>query len=82
MLKPINTIHTTHVLKSPIDWDEDLQGECIDLPSFYEDGAYYSVWELTDADRAVIAAGGNIQLGVYGRSHPPVSVNIIEKDSI
>lgn len=82
MLKPIHTTHTTHVLKAPVDWDEEANGECIDLPSFYEDGVYYSLWALSDADRKLIAEGGNVLLGIYGKSHPPVSVNIAKKDSI
>lgn len=33
-----------------------------------------SVWELSDEDRAAIAAGANLALCVWGRSHPAVAL--------
>lgn len=33
-----------------------------------------SVWELSDEERARIAAGDNIQLLVWGPGHPPVQL--------
>lgn len=37
-----------------------------------------SVWELTDAERTAIAAGATIELMVWGRGMPPVSLGIGE----
>lgn len=37
-----------------------------------------SVWELDDDDRAAIAAGGTIELRVWGTGHPPVAITIGE----
>lgn len=34
---------------------------------------FASVWELTDAERAEVAAGANIELCVFG-IHPPVAL--------
>ena len=36
-----------------------------------------STWELTEEDRAHIAAGAHISLTVYGRGHPPVSLGTV-----
>lgn len=35
-----------------------------------------SVWELDDEERAAIAAGGTIELGIWGGLHPPVSLRV------
>ena len=37
-----------------------------------------SAWPLDDADRAAIAAGGEIILRVIGRGHPPVMLYVDE----
>lgn len=37
-----------------------------------------SVWELTDEDRAAIAAGANVELRIWGNLHPPCAVNLTE----
>lgn len=36
-----------------------------------------SVWEPTDAERALIAAGANVELAVWG-GQPPVAVQVTE----
>lgn len=38
--------------------------------------AMASVWELDDDERAAIAAGGTIDLYVWGTGHPPVSLAV------
>ncbi len=38
-----------------------------------------SVWELTDAERAAVAAGANIQLEVWGLAHPPVAMQVTDE---
>lgn len=35
-----------------------------------------SVWDLTDDERAAIAAGGTIELTVWGTGHPPVALGV------
>lgn len=35
-----------------------------------------SVWELSDAERAAIAAGATIELMVWGQGTPPVALGI------
>jgi hypothetical protein len=33
-----------------------------------------STWEISDEDRAAIAAGANVELVVWGDEHPPVAL--------
>jgi hypothetical protein len=47
-----------------------------DLPCRVEDGVVYSTWELTHEERIAIAEGANIELGVWLRPPPPVSLAI------
>lgn len=44
------------------------------------DGAPWieSVWELDDDERQAVAAGGTVELRVFGRGTPPVSLAIGE----
>lgn len=53
--------------------DNDLWVEKTDL-----DGApaIISTWELDDDERAAIAAGGTLELAVWGAGHPPVSLAV------
>lgn len=38
----------------------------------------YVVWKLSDEERAAIAAGANIELGIFQTPMPPVSLNCSE----
>lgn len=70
----------TRVLGRPADWDPEKHGNCGDLAIRDQviDGInrMYSVWELSDAERAAIAAGGRIILSVCGEVHPPVGLMV------
>ena len=35
-----------------------------------------SAWELTDAERSAVAAGGMVELMVWGTGTPPVSLTV------
>lgn len=49
-----------------------------DLPCRLAGNDTFAMWELTDDDRAVIAAGGSIRMGIYGvRPIPPVSLQAV-----
>ena len=49
-----------------------------DLPCRVEQGNTFSVWELTAEERALVADGANVRLGIYGmRPIPPVSLSIV-----
>jgi hypothetical protein len=37
-----------------------------------------SVWEPTHEERAQIAAGGNVELVVWGIGHPPVAIHVTD----
>ena len=40
-----------------------------------------SAWELDDQERAAIAAGGRVELRVWGGGHPPVALRVEETSS-
>lgn len=43
----------------------------------------YSVWALTRAERAAIATGkANLELGVWGNVHPPVSLGLTRERTL
>jgi len=78
MLKPIRTKLCNFEFGAPLNWDSDVQGECIPLPVYRDkaNSTCYSFWELSDEERKRIAAGAHIILGVVGNGHPPVSINV------
>jgi len=69
---PIRTRRSNFVYRGPTPdigdaWTERVPGE----------RAVYLTWQLSPAERADIAAGRNIRLGIYGMEPiPPVSLNI------
>lgn len=74
---------TDNVLKPPVNWDEQKDGVCMDLP-FQEittstgQAAMASYW-LPDAEERVnIADGAAIQLTVFGHVHPVVSLGDVQ----
>ena len=54
---------------------------CADLPLIRgADGVLYSVWKLSDEERARVAAGDPVVLGVWADKTPPVFVGVgVEK---
>lgn len=55
--------------------DGDLTStEVASLEVITGDGMMTSVWQLTDVERAAIAAGGVVVLVVWGLGHPPVAL--------
>lgn len=48
------------------------------MPAYINaDGHVTTVWALDDADRAAIAAGGNISLSAWDHPAPPVSMTVV-----
>lgn len=77
-MKPGKIDDATRTLGQPIDWNPDMDGQCGALEiSDRRVGTInrmHSAWELSDAERAAIAAGGRVILTVCGDVHPPVSL--------
>lgn len=75
-MEPIRTSKTTGIYGAPKGLEDTVGG----LPYYREENdgfpMVYSVWTLTDAERAIIANGGNIVLGIMGEPIPPVSLNV------
>lgn len=65
----------TSSLAAPDGWDEQADGECLDLPITDAGGTMFSFWRPSMAERLRILFGGHIRLGVFGRAHPPVSLD-------
>ncbi len=83
-MRPINTNRTNLVYASPTP-------EVVDLPcerAIAEEvgggvTGIYSVWEPTPEERAFIARGGNIKLGILGMEPiPPVSLQVVDEGSL
>jgi hypothetical protein len=70
-MRPIRTVESNFTYLGP-------SPEVADLPGQREQGRFYSVWHLTDEDRAKIAAGANVELGIYCEPIPPVSMAVVD----
>lgn len=76
-MKPIRMPHTTRTLGAPNDWDEKRNGVCVGLPITDSNGVMLSYWKPSWKQRLLILAGRPIRLGVFGASHPPVSLDVL-----
>jgi hypothetical protein len=56
-------------------WAEHIPADETDLGA----PVFRTVWEPTDEERAFIAAGGNIELLVWGHQHYPVAVMVTDE---
>lgn len=75
-MKPIKPSNSNFTYTAPLGMDN-----CEDLHVHvqHQDGyrIISSVWEPSPEERALIARGGNIQLNVFGDSHPVVSLQAL-----
>jgi hypothetical protein len=69
-MKPVRTEHSNLVYRGPTPEISDLHCQRLEL------GRIRSVWYLSPDERAVIAAGGNIELDILSEPIPPVSLNV------
>ena len=79
-MNPVPNVHTNLTLMLPGGTKEnDLP---VEVQQDTERGApvMVSVWELTDDERAAIACGAHIRLGIWGKGHPPVSLRVSDKN--
>lgn len=70
-MRPIKTHESNFTYLGPTP-------EVADLPCRTEGDDTFSVWELDEDERAMLAAGGHVRMGIHGvRPIPPVSLNIV-----
>lgn len=75
-MKPRRTVRSNIVFSLPGGTeDNDLWAEVRVVDA---SRAVFSTWELTDDERAAIAAGACIELGVWSDPPPPVSLAVVE----
>lgn len=75
-MKPIQTANSNFVYLGP-------RGDIGNLPCQRAPGVVLSVWELTDAERIMIANGAQVRLGIYGvEPIPPVMLDIVNEKII
>jgi len=74
-MNPVKFNEANIVYAPPALWDSEALGPCGELNVCVDqDGTHVSVWEPTAEERAKIANGANIQLGVVTNQQPPVYV--------
>jgi hypothetical protein len=80
-MKPGRIHGATRTLDAPEGWDAEINGECDPLEIRDRAGGMVmeSAWYPTAEERAAIMSGRPIILTVWGRAHPPVSVNVVEE---
>jgi hypothetical protein len=78
-VKPGRIHGGTRVLGAPEGWDPAKSGECAALEIRDRDEVMDSAWYPTAEEKAAIMAGQPVVLTIWGRSHPPVSVNVAER---
>lgn len=78
-MTPINFHGANGKLTPPPNWDEAKRGRCVDLHVERHEGGIRSVWEFSDEERAIIAAGGGIVLNIASHAtHPAVSLAAVQ----
>lgn len=70
-MNPVKTAESNFVYQGP-------NPEISDLHCRVENWDTFSVWQFTDVERATIAAGGFVRLGIHGsRPIPPISMAVV-----
>jgi hypothetical protein len=63
----------------PKDWDH-REMVCDVLPVHVtKDPSVISFWKPTEAELKLLAEGGSVALVIYGKSMPPVSVEVVKE---
>lgn len=79
-MNPGQIVGATRVLGPPADWDAKKNGECDSLYIRHvrigTHDCIESAWVPTEEERTLIAQGRPIILTVWGKVHPPVSINV------
>lgn len=74
-MKPRRTVHSNFVFHlAGGNEDNDLWAEVTQDPD--EHTVIRSVWQPSDDERQAIAEGANVELLVWGKSHPAVAVGV------
>lgn len=86
-MQPVEIENETLSIGKPADWDESAKGaHCGSLSVHVCEGAgglpmMLSKWHPEKEDLEVLNNGGSIYLGVYGRTHPVVTVYAAKSDT-
>jgi hypothetical protein len=75
-VRPIKTQQSNFVYRGPSDEVGDLWVQRDGR------GGVFATYELTDADRAMLAEGGHLELGVYNEPIPPVSLRAMPAGTV
>lgn len=78
-MRPIRTPQSNFTYLGPRPDIGDLPCERVT----YEDGEHvvYAVYELSNEDRAAIADGANVKLGIWTEPIPPVSMHVTDEQT-
>jgi hypothetical protein len=80
-MEHIKTEHSNFVYRGPEPGIGDLHCERRQVDGLGR-SAIFSTWKLTDEERAAVAAGANIELGIwYVEPIPPVSMAVTTRGS-
>lgn len=81
-MEPVKLINATRTIGKPLDWDEEVDRECLALS--VHDSAWNnpeatsnimtSAWKPDEDELAILNTGGHVFLGIYGVKHPVVQV--------
>lgn len=71
-MHPIRTEQANVVYRGPRDDIGDLW-----VQRDAQLGGVFATYELTDEDRAMLAQGGHLELGIYCEPMPPVSLRVM-----
>ena len=77
-MTPIKLDDETRPIGKPVDWDEDIHGECLTLSvhdTNEETGnRMISGWKPSEGELEVLNQGGHVWLSIMGRVHPVVQL--------
>lgn len=86
-MKPIRTAKTTGTYGAPPGLDDAIGGlpfhrETVGLRGGRSAPAVISYWTFSDTERAMIAAGGNLELEILGEPIPPVALSVVDQPEV
>lgn len=75
-MKPRRTPHSNKVFR--LDGGNEDNDLWVEATTSEQGPCIRSVWELTDEERAKVAAGENVYLVVWGTVTPPVAIGVTD----
>lgn len=65
------------VYRAPDDWDEAVNGKCLDISVIKKDGVIHSIWKPDEKELLFLNSGGYVLVAIVADDLPPISVGAV-----